>query len=237
MHVFCDLIHRLVSRSMAKHASAWFHKYIAASYIWNDLIAKPSNNTCQCGIIQAMDANTGTEPPPQLGSTTPPRTCTRFGTGVLPIVTQSLMSTMPRPALASAPDEPVSATDPGLPQSPTWQPYGKHMHGSSVQSEDTGLQSTEPGFQVEGKVRCEAASHSMGSPDPTIDNAAIALDSTDAQPKDGSALEQHVWGAMLTHSHDTVSQAADDRMRTMSLQLTRKKRGAERAVTPRILHK
>ena len=227
---------------MAKYASAWFHRYVAASYIWNDLIARLDNNTCQCGIVQAMDANTGTEPPPQLGSTTPPRTCTRFGTGVLPIVTQSLMSPMPMPALTSAPDEPVSATSPGLPQSLTWQPYGKHMHGSSVQSEDTGEQptlpqSTEPGFQVEGKVQWEAASHSMGSPDSTIDNAAIALDSTDAQPKDGSALEQHVWGAMLTHSHDTVSQAADDRRRTMSSQLTRKKRGAERAVTPRILHK
>ena len=196
----------------------------------------------QCAIVQAKDANTGPEPAPQPGSTTLPRTCTRFGTGVLPIVTQSLMSTMPRPVLTSGSDHLVTAVNSGLPQSIVLQPYGTDMHRTPVQSEDVEgqpgpSQSTKSGSQSMGKVPWEVASQPMENSKPSVDSAAIAVDLADAQPADGSALEQHVWGATLTQSHGRGSEAADACMRAMSLQSTKKKRGAERAVTPRTLHK
>ena len=226
---------------MAKDASAWLHRHFRASYIWPDFIVRLGRNSHQCDV-QAKDANTGTEPLPQSGGIVPPRACTRFGTGVLPIVTQSLMSTMPMPAATSGSDHPISATHLGLPQSPALQPCGTDMHRSSVPSEDAGEQptppqSTEAGSQPMGKVQWEVASQPMETSEPSVDSAAIAVDLADAQPADGSTSEQHVWGATLTQSHGRGSEAADDCMRAMSLQSTKKKRGAERAVTPRTLHK
>lgn len=209
------------------------------SHICPDLIVRLGNN--DCSSVQARDVNAGSgPPPPPPGSNTPQRICTRFGTGVLPIVTQSLLAATLNPTSES--DQPASATNPGLPESTTVQPYGTDMHGSPVQSEVTGeqpspSQSTEPGSQSVGKVQWEAISQSMGNSELTVDYAAIGVDLADAHPVDGSASQQHVWGATLSQSHGTSSEAADDHMRTMSLQSTRKKRGAERAVTPQTLHK
>ena len=233
--MYC-LIHGLVSNSLAKHALLDF-TVMSELYICPDLIARLGNNNCL--RAQAKDPNTGTGSWPRPGSTRP-RACTRFGTGVLPIVTRSLLAVTLNPTSQS--DQPISSTNPGLPQSTVLQPYSTETHRSPVQSEATGehptpSQSTDPGSQSVGKVQWEAVSHQVGDGELTADNAAIEVDLADAQPLDGNASEQHVWGAMLTQSHGTVSETAEDRIRTMSSQSTRKKRGAERAVTPRTLNK
>ena len=239
MHVFVSPVLGLpaIAQPTYIYFVSWHNR---VPLIWHDLIAGRGKNTHRYYVVQAKDASTGGEPPPQPDSVTPPRTCTRFGTGVLPIVTQSLMSSMP--VLTTGSDQPVSATNPGMSQSTTLQPFGRDVHRSPLQSEDTGQQphpsqSTEAGSQSLGKVQFEAASQSMENSKLTVDNAAMAVGLADAQLVDGSALEQHVWGAMLTQSHETRLVAADDRMKAMPLLSTKKKHGAERAVTPQTLHK
>lgn len=191
--------------------------------------------------MQAKDASVAFGPQLHPGSAIPPRTCTRFGTGVLPIITRSLLSATPMPAPSSDSDQPASATTQGLPHSTTLLSHGTNMHNSSGQSDSTGeqltpLQSAEALSQSMGKPEREMASQSMGSGEISIDHAAGGEDVEDDQSLDDSASEQHVWGASLAQSHGTGLPAADVHERAIPLQSLRKQR-AERAVTPRTLHK
>lgn len=139
-------------------------------------------------------------------------------------------------------DQPASATTLPLPQSTTLLSDGTNMHRPCVQPDSTGeqatpSQSTEAHSQSMAKPQREMASQSMGSGEISIDNAAGGGNMEDAQSLDDSASEQHVWGASLAQSHGTGLLAADDHVRAVPSQALRKQRTAERAVTPRTLHK
>ena len=206
------------------------------------LLYRLGNLICRWIFVQAKDASAGFGPQAQPGSASTPRTCTRFGTGVLPIITQSLLSATPLAAPMSDSDQPASAATQGLPQSTTLQSDATNMQKSSVQSDSTGeqatpFQSTEALSQSMGQLQKGTASQSMGNDEGSVDNAAGGGDMEDAQSLGDSASEQHVWGASVAQSRGRDLPAADDHVRAVPLQALRKQRGAERAVTPRTLHK
>ena len=191
--------------------------------------------------MQANDADAGEGPSPHPGSN-PLRTSTRFGTGVLPIITHSLMSTSPSATLTSGSGQPDSATTPSLPRSTTLQSSGADLHRPPVQPEGTEQptpsQSMGMVSQSTGKAQGEMASQSMGSRELTMDDATIEVETPAVeQQTEGSASEQHVWGATLTRSHGPGLQAADDSMRALSSRATKKKRDTDCVVTPRTLQK
>lgn len=217
-----------------------------STYSFSLLIYRLGNLTCDRVHVQAKDTSAALGDQLQSASAIPPWTSTRFGTGVLPIITHSLLSATPMPAPKSDSVQPASASASaatrGLPQSTALQSDGTDMHRPPVQSDSTGEQATtsqsmEALSQSMGKPQRGTASQSMGSHEISIDNAATGEDMEDAQSLDDSASEQHVWGASLAQSHGTGLPTADDHVRAKPLQPLRRQRDAQRAVTPRTQHK
>lgn len=176
-------------------------------------------------MLQAAGAKAGRSPSVPTGSVTVPKSpCTRFGTGALPIVTQSLLSTLPNAALPASSQLPTVAS-PALPT--VASPAGSPQPVAS-QSEGTDLPTAD---EPEG-TSLPTAAHPMGNRLPATGEEDLV-----AQRADDDVPERHVWGATLTRSQGHLVMESSDDSATVVPMRSGRRRGAGRAVTPQTLHK
>ena len=168
-------------------------------------------------MLQAAGANADRSPSVPTGSVPVPRSpCTRFGTGALPIVTESLLSTLPDAALAVNSELPAVASPAGSPQ-----PVASQSEGADV----------PPVGELQGTSLPATALPMSSSLPATGEEACIA------EQADGDAPERHVWGATLTRSQAHLVMESSDDSATVVPTRSGRRRDAGRAVTPQTLHK